>query len=154
MTYVGLVSDRRGRWAEAGRRMAAAPHAPAAFAALLGALATAEAGAVRATRPGASSVDWSFVVVVVLVSLATTVPLGFLWAQPAAAAAAVSAACVLSLAAFRTLTVAGLLAELTVLYRLGRPRPQLPAPGPAPPLPRLPPAPPPPAPARPPPPPP
>ncbi len=100
--------------------MAAAPHAPAAFAALLGALATAEAGAVLATRPGASSVDWSFVVVVVLVSLATTVPLGFLWAQPAAAAAAVSAACVLSLAAFRTLTVAGLLAELTVLYRLGR----------------------------------
>src|SRR5260370_990444 len=84
MTYVGLVSDRRGRWAEAGRRMAAAPHAPAAFAALLGALATAEAGAVLATRPGASSVDWSFVVVVVLVSLATTVPLRFLWAQPAA----------------------------------------------------------------------
>src|SRR5258707_9647013 len=142
MTYVGLVSDRRGRWAEAGRRMAAAPHAPAAFAALLGALATAEAGAVLATRPGASSVDWSFVVVVVLVSLATTVPLGFLWAQPAAAAAAVSAACVLSLAAFRTLTVSGLLAELTVLYRLGRPGSPLLAPGPALPLLGLPPPPP------------
>src|SRR5258708_7495218 len=50
MTYVGLVSDRRGRWAEAGRRMAAAPHAPAAFAALLGALATAEAGSVLPVR--------------------------------------------------------------------------------------------------------
>src|SRR5260370_39846643 len=100
MTYVGLVSDRRGRWAEAGRRMAAAPHAPAAFAALLGALATAEAGAVLATRPGASSGDWSFVAVAVLVSLATTVPLGFLWAQPAASAPAASEACSRALPAF------------------------------------------------------
>ena len=48
----------------------------------------------------------------------TTVPLAFL--GPVAAAVAICAASVLSLAAFQTLTVAGLAALLIVLYRLGR----------------------------------
>ena len=48
----------------------------------------------------------------------TTVPLAFL--GPVAAAVAICAANVLSLAAFQTLTVAGLAAQLIVLYRLGR----------------------------------
>jgi signal transduction histidine kinase len=61
-----------------------------------------------------------------ILALATTLPLGFFWAQPAAAAAAVSAASLLSLGVFRMLTVAGLLAQLTVLYRLGRNGPQHP----------------------------
>jgi len=56
----------------------------------------------------------------VLTALATTVPLGLLWARPALAAPAVTAAAVVSLAAFHTLTVAGLLAQLVGLYRLGR----------------------------------
>jgi signal transduction histidine kinase len=58
--------------------------------------------------------------VVVLVSLATTLPLGFLWSKPSGAALALSAASVLSLAAFHTLTVAGLVAQLAGAYRLGR----------------------------------
>ena len=48
----------------------------------------------------------------------TTVPLAFL--GPVAAAVAICAASVLSLAAFQTLTSAGLAAVLIVLYRLGR----------------------------------
>ena len=48
----------------------------------------------------------------------TTVPLAFL--GPVAAAVAICAASVLSLAAFQTLTGAGLAAVLIVLYRLGR----------------------------------
>jgi signal transduction histidine kinase len=56
----------------------------------------------------------------VLVSLATTLPLGFLWSKPSGAALALSAASVLSLAAFHTLTVAGLAAQLAGAYRLGR----------------------------------
>jgi signal transduction histidine kinase len=56
----------------------------------------------------------------VLAALATTVPLGLLWARPALAAPAVTAAAVVSLAAFHTLTVAGLAAQLVALYRLGR----------------------------------
>jgi signal transduction histidine kinase len=48
----------------------------------------------------------------------TTVPLAFL--GPVAAAVTICAANVLSLAAFQTLTVAGLAAQLIALYRLGR----------------------------------
>ena len=54
-------------------------------------------------------------------------PLGLL--RPAAAAMAISPASVLSLAVFHTLTVAGLGAQLIVLYRLGRNGAQLPATG-------------------------
>ena len=100
---------------------------PAVAAALLGVAAAAEAfwRAVSTHASAASSAiasgDWQLaVVVLVLLSLATTLPLGFLWAQPAAAAVAISAACLLSLGLFQMLTVAGLVAQLTVLYRLGR----------------------------------
>src|SRR5437763_1446973 len=52
-----------------------------------------------------------------ILAAATTVPLAFL--GPAAAAAAVTSASLLSLTVFQTLTVAGLLAQLIALYRLG-----------------------------------
>jgi signal transduction histidine kinase len=58
------------------------------------------------------------VLVLCLVCLATTLPLAFL--RPAAAALAVTAASVLSLGLFQLLPVAGLAAQLIVLYRLGR----------------------------------
>src|SRR5262249_56148107 len=96
---VGLPGDWRSGGAERGRRSAAAPRAPAAAAALLGALAAAEALwralSTHASAPssGISSGDWQLaVVVLVLLSLATTLPLGLLWPQPAAAAVAISAA--------------------------------------------------------------
>jgi signal transduction histidine kinase len=112
--------------------MAAAPRAPAVTGALLGLFAVFEMLARftgRSTRaqftgatvnsplvtPGASA---RFLLVLCLLALATTLPLALL--RPATAAIVVSAASVLSLAVFHTLTVAGLCAQLIVLYRLGQ----------------------------------
>ena len=72
---------------------------------------------------GGSSLVLSLLAVAIL-ALATTLPVGFFWAQPAAAAIAVTAASLLSLGVFQIFTVAGLLGQLTVLYRLGRYGPQ------------------------------
>ena len=117
MIYVSRAGDWRSGWAERGRRIAAAPHAPAVAGALLGLAAVIEALARAAgTRVSVQSLVLSLLAVAVL-ALATTLPLAFL--GPVAAAVAISAASVLSLALFHTLTVAGLAAQLIVLYRLG-----------------------------------
>ena len=114
--------DRAGGWgggrAETLRRFAMAPHAPVVAAALLAVLAAAQAIAQPAisSRLEGEELQIAFV----LLALCTALPLGLLWAYPAAAAVAVSAACVLSLSAFHALTVAGLIAGLAALYRLGR----------------------------------
>ncbi len=123
---MGRADDRDAGAAAAWRRLAAWPYAPIATAVLLGLLAVAQAMWVAVSPHGslagqrAASTDWPFVLVLVLVSLATTLPLGFLWSTPSGAALALSAASVLSLAAFQTLTVAGLVAQLAGAYRLGR----------------------------------
>ncbi len=113
----------------AWRRLAALPYAPVMAAALLGMLAVAQAlwiavaGAPHGGRTlsgGAAAAWWLTLLVLALVSLANTVPLGFLWARPAWAAVIMSAASVVSLAGFQMLTVAGLVAQLAGAYRLGR----------------------------------
>jgi signal transduction histidine kinase len=111
------VGDWYGTWAGRGRRIAAAPLAPAVSGALLGILAVAETLA-RTSGTGVAAGPTRLALVVT--ALATTVPLGLLWSRPALAAPAVTAAAVISLAAFHTLTVAGLLAQPVALYRLGR----------------------------------
>jgi signal transduction histidine kinase len=111
------VGDWRGSWAARGQRIAAAPLAPAVAGALLGALAVA---GTLARAAGTAAAPGPTRLALVLAALATTVPLGLLWARPALAAPAVTAAAVVSLAAFHTLTVAGLAAQLVALYRLGR----------------------------------
>jgi signal transduction histidine kinase len=63
--------------------------------------------------------------VVLLPSLGATLPVGFFWERPAVAATAICAANLVSLGAFRLLTIAGLFAQVIVLYRLGRRGPQL-----------------------------
>jgi len=63
--------------------------------------------------------------VVLLPSLAATLPLGFFWERPAAAATVISAANLMSLGVFRLLTVAGLLAQVIAMHRLGQRGPQL-----------------------------
>jgi signal transduction histidine kinase len=113
MIDVMRVDARPGGWADLARRIAAAPRAPAVAGALLGLLAATES--VARSAGGASS--GQLAVVHCLVALSTTVPLAFL--GPVAAAVAISAAGALSLALFDTLTVAGLVAELIVLFRLG-----------------------------------
>jgi signal transduction histidine kinase len=114
MISMNRAGDRPNGWADKGRRIAAAPQAPAVAGALLGLLAVAET-IVRAARAGASA---QFTLVLCLLALSTTLPLALL--RPAGAAMTVSAASVLSLGVFHTLTVAGLGAQLIVLYRLGR----------------------------------
>ena len=111
------MGDWHGGWAGRGRRIAAAPLAPAVSGAVLGVLAVAETLA-RTTGTGITPSPTPLALV--LAALATTVPLGLLWARPALAAPAVTAAAVVSLAAFHMMTVAGLLAQLAALYRLGR----------------------------------
>ena len=114
MIDMGTAGDRSGGWPERGRRFAASPHAPAVAGALLGIAAMTEAIA-RGAGTGMSAVG---LVGVCALAASTTVPLAFL--GPVAAAVAICAASVLSLAAFQTLTVAGLAALLIALYRLGR----------------------------------
>ena len=94
------------------------PHAPAAAGALFGVLGAAGTLAWAKDNPVTSSGELQ--IALMLLSLASTVPLGLLWGQPAAAALVVSAACLLSLALLHTLTVAGLVVQLILLYRLGR----------------------------------
>jgi len=100
-----------------------APHAPAVAGALLAVLAAAQAIAQPAINSSLQGEELQ--IAFVLLALFTALPLGLLWAYPTAAAVAVSAACVLSLSAFHALTVAGLIAELAALYRLGRSGAQL-----------------------------
>jgi signal transduction histidine kinase len=118
MTGVSRSAAWRTRWADRGRRFGAAPLPPAAAGAVLGLLALAEAGA-RAAR---TSDDARFDVALCLIALATTLPLALL--GPTGAALAVTAATVVSLALFHTLTVAGFAAQLIALYGLGRSSPQ------------------------------
>jgi signal transduction histidine kinase len=55
----------------------------------------------------------------ILIALATTLPLGLLWAQPRTAAVIIAVANLLSLGVVHAWTVAGLAALVIMLYRLG-----------------------------------
>jgi signal transduction histidine kinase len=113
----GIVADWQGGWADRGRRVAAVfggpypRHAPVIAGVVLGLAAVTEAAA-----RGDSSVTGMLTGAVL--ALCTTVPLAFL--GPAAAAACICVAGVLSLTVDRIMTVAGLAAVLIVLYRFGR----------------------------------
>ncbi|HEY3506539.1 MAG TPA: histidine kinase [Actinocatenispora sp.] len=105
----------RGRWRRAGTPAYLVPCLLLVVAAGAEAVwvATRAAPVTPADRP-------TSLLTVALVAAATTLPLAVLWTQPAAAAVVVTATTVLSLTAFRTLTVAGLVALLAAAYRLGR----------------------------------
>src|SRR5580704_11834841 len=116
MIYMGTAGDRGGGWPRWIRRIAAVPdvpHAPAVVGTLLALAAMTEAIA----RGAATGMSVAELVGVGALAASTTVPLAFL--GPVAAAVAICAANALSVAAFGTLTVAGLAAVLIVLYRLG-----------------------------------
>src|SRR4051812_30799428 len=80
---------------------------------LLGALALVEA----LLRSAADDTGVAYVLVLCGLALATTLPSAFLSQRPAAFA--VTAATLLSLSPFHSLTVAGATSQLLVLYRLG-----------------------------------
>jgi signal transduction histidine kinase len=112
----GLGDDWRGP--PELRRLAATPHTPAVAGVLLMLAAVAQAIVWPASRPGTDPTDLEFAFL--LVTLCTVLPAWLLGRYPAAAGVAVCPACVLSLAAFHVLTVAGFAAQLVILYRLGR----------------------------------
>jgi signal transduction histidine kinase len=125
MSYVSGARE----WAGQVQRIAADPRAPAVAGAVLGALAVAEligraqVASTAATGGGhlagtvATSASLQSILLLSALCLFTTLPLAFL--RPAAAALAVTAASAASLALFQLLTVAGAVAVLIVLYRLG-----------------------------------
>jgi signal transduction histidine kinase len=116
----GIVADWHGGWARYRGRLAAAPwipatrHAPVVAGVALGLAALTEA--IARSLIGHLSVVG--VLTAAILALCTTVPLAFL--GPTAAAVCIVVAGVLSLTAFRLLTVAGLAATLMALYLLGR----------------------------------
>ena len=113
MTHmVGAASWQRARTAHS--RVAATETAPLLAAAFLGLMATVES----AVRSAATGVSAQRALVLCVVALATTVPVAI--PVPQTAAVTVLAAGVLSIALFHTLTVAALLAQVIVLYRLAR----------------------------------
>jgi signal transduction histidine kinase len=122
MVCMGLVGDLYSRWSVRAQRIASAPHASFIGRALLGLLAVAEAIAQAQNAPQAGYVGGTalYSLILGLVALATVLPLLVFWAQPAAAAVAVTAASLLSLTTFKTLTIAGAAAQIIAGYRLGR----------------------------------
>jgi signal transduction histidine kinase len=113
--------------AAAARRVSASPQSPVVAAGVLAVLAVAEAIWAALTVGGTLAHAGGLLASVILIvpSLVATVPLGLGWAQPGAAAIAISSANLVSLAAFHVLTVAGLVAQVIMMYRLGRRGPQL-----------------------------
>jgi hypothetical protein len=118
-------------WAAPLRRAAAAPHAPVLGCLVLGILALLQAYLRRPEGapypipggpvPGAAVPA----AVTILLAAATTLPLGFLWSQPRAAAVIIAAASLISAVLTDALTVAGAVALLIALGRLGHRGPQL-----------------------------
>lgn len=129
------ADERRKRWARSARRFASAPRIPAADAALLSLAAVLElalqttvsssnrVGAptdvpMRALYVGDNGLSWQAVGLLYLLALAATLSPAL--SRQAVAAVSVCAANVLMLGLFHTLTVAGAVMQLLVLYRLGR----------------------------------
>jgi signal transduction histidine kinase len=133
---VGRWADWRSSCAASARRVAVSPHAPVVAGAVLAAAAVTQAIWAAATPgtsvagggllPSVATSGWLLAsVVAALPGLVATLPIGFRWSEPAAAAVPICAANLLSLAAFHLLTVGGLIAQLIVMYRLGNRGPQL-----------------------------
>lgn len=112
MTDVSRAGSWRSRGVEAESPIATPPLGLGG--AVLGLAALGEAIA----RSAGSDVTPRYTLLLCLLALATTVPLGLL--RPNTAAVTVSAASVLSLAPFHSLTAAGAATQLIVLYRLAR----------------------------------
>jgi signal transduction histidine kinase len=114
MAYVGIAPIDATGWMHRGQRMAVAPYAPAVAGALLGLAAVVESAA----RLVGTREIGAYILLLCLIGLATTAPVAL--PHRTVAALAATAACVLSLAAFQTLTGAGIAAQVIVAYLVGR----------------------------------
>jgi signal transduction histidine kinase len=132
---VTAAGERVERWTRSGRRFATAARIPALAATLLSLAAVLELavrttatatvrvgesvdGPTRVLHLGDTDLSWQAAMVVYLLALTSTLAPALL--RPAAAAVSVSAANVLMLGIFHTLTLAGAAGQLLVGYRLGR----------------------------------
>ncbi|HWC84447.1 MAG TPA: sensor histidine kinase [Pseudonocardiaceae bacterium] len=102
-------------WAGAGRRLAERPYAAGITGAVLVLGATSET---LATAPNLRGNGISFALVLCLLAVVTTAPIALL--RPLPAALLITPAVLLSLTVSHTLAVAGLLAQVVALFRLGR----------------------------------
>jgi signal transduction histidine kinase len=114
MIGVEHIDSRVRTWVAAGRRLASARLAPAFTVAMLAMAAVTESS----VRAAVTDLQVQTAIALALLALASTLPAAALGHTPAAIA--VSVVSVLSLAAFHTLTVAGALTQLLVLFRLGQ----------------------------------
>ena len=123
-TMSAVGGDRRDRLAagaRTARRLAAAAYAPAVAAAVLAVLAAAQAVALAAPgRRELAGGTGNLQLTLVLLSLIATLPLAAARTYPVPAALVMTAANVLSMAALHDLTAAGAVAQVLVLYALGR----------------------------------
>ena len=117
MTFMDERRTWHSRLAGVERRWSQFPGARAVVAGILGLAAVTE------TIARATGDDALFVVVLCLLALGGTLPLTL--PRPAVAALVVSAANLLSIMPFQTLTSAAVCAQLIVSYRLGRAGPQV-----------------------------
>jgi signal transduction histidine kinase len=116
--HVSRARDGGGGGAGAGPRLVPATPTAGPAPALLGAGAVLLASAEAIGRAGSTDVAARFAIALLLLALATTLPLVLL--GPTGATLAVVPAAAVSLALFHTLTVAGAVATLIALFRLGR----------------------------------
>ncbi len=111
-------------WSQAARRLTAATYAPAVVAAMLAVVAAVQAISVAtASSRGATGTGFDTGNVhldLVLLSLIATLPLAVVRTYPVPAAVVMTAANALSMAALHDLTVSMVIAQLLVLYALGR----------------------------------
>jgi len=113
------------RWITSASQALADPRAPAVCCVSLAVLAVVQVLAQsHAAVPGiGQGVPAPFLLV--LIALATTLPLGLLWSQPVTMAFVIGASSLLSIEVADALTLAGAAAVLVAVYRLGRTGAQL-----------------------------
>jgi signal transduction histidine kinase len=127
---VGQGQDNQVGPAAIARRLADSQYAPIAAAGLLAVLAIVQAvGQPHASAQALAGVSGSYSQLarlgLDLTCLAATLPVGWLRGYPVTSAAVITAANVLSVVGFRTLTIGGTIAVLAALYWLGRTGSQL-----------------------------
>jgi signal transduction histidine kinase len=112
--------DRRAALTHAARRLSATTYAPAVAAGVLAVLAAAQALSLAAANSHDAFGTGNLRLALVLLSLIATMPLAVARTYPVPAAVVITAANALSMVTLHDLTLAGVAAQLLVLYALGR----------------------------------
>ncbi len=117
---MNLADESWSEWASAARQVAAGRHAPMATSLGLAVLAVLQVGLQRVPSHLVLGGPTPFAkIFLVLIGLVATLPLGLLWAQPRTAAVIIATANLFSLSVVHVPTLAGAIALVVVVYRLG-----------------------------------